>query len=101
MRPRRTSFVRRWLAAVLTGVSLIALGLGGWYWTVTRRFVEGTEHARDGIVATPVRQHLLFTNVNVWDGTSDRVRTGTSLEVRDGLIVSVHSVANPHVSPVL
>jgi imidazolonepropionase-like amidohydrolase len=66
-----------------------AAALGLWYWCTSRRFVEGAEAALNGVVASPVPQHLVFRNVNVWDGLSDHVRSDASVEVREGRVVAI------------
>jgi len=70
-------------------VAMGAAALGSWYWSVTRRFVEGAQNALNGLVVAPVPQHLVFRNVATWDGLSDHVQSHRSVEVRGGRIVAL------------
>lgn len=54
----------------------VGAGLGVMCWSISRRFVSGDAHALDGIVRSPVPAALVFHNVAVWNGRSDRVEPG-------------------------
>lgn len=96
MRWTRISFpsTARMASAIVLIIAGGAATLGLWYRHNSLRFVEASRDALNGMVATPVAQHLVVRNVSVWDSLADHLRNDATVEVRDGRMVALRAAGD-------
>lgn len=59
------------------------------------RFDPGDGRALDGIIASPVAEHLAFVGVSVWDGRSGTLQPDRCVIIRNGLISQIVDASDP------
>jgi imidazolonepropionase-like amidohydrolase len=80
-------------AAAITAVAAIGVALTLWW--LNRHFDAGDTHALDGIIRSPIAEHLVIQHVAVWDGVGDAVVTNRSVVVKGGRIEGINDVTDP------
>jgi hypothetical protein len=78
---------------VLAGVTVVSSSIV--YWSISRRFAPGDREALKGIVSKPLQEHLVFQNVNRWNGIDDGVLEHQSVVVRDGRFQEISDATTP------
>jgi len=85
----RGTLRRRMVVMMLLGAVGGSAAVATAYWSVSRLFVPGDDHAFEGIVDSPVAEDLVFQNAAVWDGLGGPARARAAVLVRDGRIAAI------------